>query len=251
MKRKNLLSAIRLMAILRSFVPLPLERRNLKGATRLESAGKRHRRAIMECLAEGVVRSCNSLPPLFAAVMQIRRICSMVVLTLGTAVMGATPLAAQSGCQVVDDALNKVMTVPTHIYTAMSPGLSNGSTPRPSDTIHNETIYVGGSAYVKVSGKWSRSEWPPQRIMKQEQENRQQSKTTCRYLRDELVDGEAAAVYGAHAERSHPDTKSDGQIWISKSRGLPLRDEMDIDAGDGSRHHHSTHYEYTNVQPPL
>ena len=179
-----------------------------------------------------------------------RWLCGMVVLTFGMALIGTAPLAAQSGCQAVDDARNKVMTVPTHIYSAMTPILSNGSTPPPSDTIRNETIYVGGSAYVKVSGKWSRSEWTLQRLMKQEQENRQQSNFSCRYLRDESINGEAAAVYSTHAERAHPEVKSDGQMWISKSRGLPLRDEMDVDAGSGIKDHHSVRYEYTNVQPP-
>lgn len=183
--------------------------------------------------------------------MQIRWLCSMPVLILEMTLISATPLAAQSGCQVVDDAMNKVMTVPTHIYTAMTPILRNGSTPPPSDTIRNETIYVGGAAYLKVSGKWFRSEWTLQRVMKQEQENRQQSKFTCRYLRDESINGEPAAVYNTHFERAHPEAKSDGQIWISKGKGLPLRDEMDIDAGDGMKNHHSTHYEYTNVQPPM
>ena len=50
---------------------------------------------------------------------------------------------------------------------------------------------------------------------------------------------------------AHPEVKSDGQMWISKSKGLPLRDEMDVDAGDGIKHHHSTRYGYTNVQPPM
>jgi hypothetical protein len=58
-------------------------------------------------------------------------------------------------------------------------------------------------------------------------------------------------VYSTHAERSHPETKSDGQVWISKSKGLPLRNEMDIDGGDRIKNHHSVRYEYTNVQPPL
>ena len=181
----------------------------------------------------------------------VRWLCGMVVLTFGIALLGASRLAAQSGCQVVDDAQIKVMTVPAHIYDAMSPILSNGRTPRPSDTIRNETIYVGGSGYAKVSGKWSRSEWTLQRVMKQEQENRQQSKSTCRYLRDESTNGEAAAVYSMHAERTDPEAKSDGQIWISKSRGLPLRHEMDVDAGSGIKDHHSVRYEYTNVQPPM
>lgn len=185
---------------------------------------------------------------------QIRWLFNIAVLTFGIALAGATPLAAQGDCHPVDDALNKVITVPTHIYSAMSPILSNGSTPRPSDTIHNETIYVGGSAYVKVSGKWSRSEWTPQRIMRQEQENRQKSKSTCRYLRDESVNGETAAVYSTHSETSDEDLgliKSDGQVWISKGRGLPLRHEFDIEAAGSSKQHHSVRYEYTNVQSPL
>jgi hypothetical protein len=173
-----------------------------------------------------------------------RWLCGMVVLTFGTALIGTVPLAAQSGCQAVDEAMNKVMTVPTHIYNAMSPILRNGGTPKPSDTIHNETIYVDGTAYAKVSGKWSRSEWTMQRIMKQEQENRQQSKFTCGYLRDESVNGEIASVYSTHSERVHPEAKSDGQIWISKSRGLPLRHEMDIDAGVTSRVFFLLHRQY-------
>ena len=183
---------------------------------------------------------------------RIRLLGSGVGLAVGLWLIGATPLAAQGGCQPVDDAMNKVISVPTHIYSAMTPILSNGSATGPSDTIRNETIYVGGSAYVKLGGKWSRSEWGRQRIMTQEQENRQKSKYTCRYLRDESVNGQAAAVYSTHSERSDVGhITSDGQIWISKSKGLPLRQEMDIDAGQGMKHHHSTHYEYTNVQAPL
>ena len=254
MKRKRLLSTISLMSILQPAVLSPLERRDFNATTQGASTGNRRRKGIIERLAMGILRSRNSLPWLCAALMQIRWLGNVFALTFGVALMGSTPLAAQGGCQLVDDAMNKVTTIPTHIYSAMTPILSNGSTPRPSDAVHNETIYVGGSAYVKVGGKWSRSEWTPQRIMKQEQENRQKSKPTCRYLRDESVNGETAAVYNTHSERSdlgQMHVTSDGQVWISKSKGLPLRDEMDIDAGNGIMDHHSTRYEYTNVQPPL
>jgi hypothetical protein len=166
--------------------------------------------------------------------------------------MGAAPLAAQSGCQLIDDAMNKVMTVPTHIYGAMSSVPSNGAKPRTEDASHSETIYVGGSVYTKVGGHWSRGDWTPQQVMKQEQENRQKSKYTCRYLRDESVNGETAAVYSMHSERSDVGHQtSDGQVWISKSRGLPLRDEVDIESGGpAGKNHYSGRYEYTNVQPP-
>jgi hypothetical protein len=177
----------------------------------------------------------------------------MIGFAFALPLVGVTPLAAQSGCQAVDDAMNKVMTVPTHIYGTMSSVPSNGAKPRADEGSHSETIYVGGSVYTKVGGRWSRGDWTPQQIMKQEQENRQKSKYTCRYLRDESVNGETAAVYGTHSERSDVGhVTSDGQIWISKSRGLPLLDEVDIDSGGaGGKNHYSGRYEYTNVQAPM
>ena len=84
-------------------------------------------------------------------------------------------------------------------------------------------------------------------MLEQEKENREHGKATCRYLREEVVGGEAAAVYSAHSENE--DVKSDGQVWISKN-GLPLREELDIDIGDPGKMHHSIRYEYSNVQVP-
>jgi hypothetical protein len=183
----------------------------------------------------------------------IRWLRNIGALTFGIVLMGTTPLTAQSGCQPVDDAMNKVITVPAHIYTTMSSVPSNGTKPRTDEASHSETIYAGGSVYTKVGGRWARGDWTPQQIMKQEQENRQKSKYTCRYLRDESVNGEGAAIYSTHSERSDVGhIMSDGQVWVSKSKGLPLRDEVDIDSGGtAGKNHYSGRYEYTNVQPPL
>jgi hypothetical protein len=79
----------------------------------------------------------------------------------------------------------------------------------------------------------------------------QNSKTTCRYLRDEAVEGEMAAVDSTHAERRDLKIKSDGELWISKTKGLTLRQEEDVDAGEGVKDSHSTRYDYSNVKPPL
>ena len=169
-------------------------------------------------------------------------LCSMVLLTLGIVLMGATSLPAQTNCQAVNDAMNKIYTTPTHLYNITD---SNRK---------SELIYVGGIIYDNFRGKWARSRTTLAQVMKMEEENGRNSKTTCRYLRDESVNGETAAVYSTHAERSDEDLgqiESDGQFWISKSKGLPLRHEEDIDAGGGSKKHHSTRYEYTNVKPPL
>jgi hypothetical protein len=202
----------------------------------------RHLAAINMCLANGILRSRNFLLWLFATVMRIRCLCGMAALTFGIALMGARSLPAQTNCQAVNDAMNKIYTTPTHLYNIMDGNRKS------------EFIYVGGIIYDNFRGKWARSRTTLQQVMKMEEENGRNSKTTCRYLRDESVNGETAAVYSTHAERSDEDLgqiKSDGQFWISKSKGLPLRHEEDIDAGGGAKNHHSTRYEYTNVKPPL
>lgn len=152
-------------------------------------------------------------------------------------------LAAQGTCQVVIDAMTKVVNTPSHLYSSMT-GSSRDSKP-----LVTETIHTGGASYVKIGGKWARSPISAQQVLKKEQENRQNSKYTCQYLRDESVNGELAAVYGTHAERS--DLVSDGQIWISKTRGLPLRHEEDIRVEGMDKNHHSTRYEYGTIHPPL
>ena len=67
-------------------------------------------------------------------------------------------------------------------------------------------------------------------------------------MRDESVNGEAVALYEMHSQNDI--VKSDGQVWISKGKGLPLRIEADIDIGDGDKRHMSTRYDYSNVRPP-
>ena len=68
-------------------------------------------------------------------------------------------------------------------------------------------------------------------------------------MRDDPVNGESAALYTTHDDTAHG--KSDNQIWVSKSKGLILRQEMDIDTGGANgKTHLSVRYEYSNVQAP-
>ena len=184
--------------------------------------------------------------------------CNMVTLALWISLSGSTPLTAQGNCQAVNDAMDKIITTPTHIYSVTTPVLNDGSKPRTEDRRYSETVYLGGSTYTKVGGKWTRGRWTAQQVMKKEEENRQNSKYSCHYLRDEPLNSETATVYNTHSERKDDDMdiKSDGLVWISKSRGLPMRHEFDIDVGDSDkehreREHHSVRYDYTNVQPPM
>jgi hypothetical protein len=149
---------------------------------------------------------------------------------------------AADSCQPVFDAMSKVLVTPSHVFSTEGAGTRVGAKPQ-----NSESIYFGGAIYFKLNDKWIRSKMTAQQMLEQDKENREHGKATCRYLREEVVGGEAAAVYSAHSENE--DVKSDGQVWISK-KGLPLRQEHDTDIGDPGKIHRSIRYEYSNVQAP-
>jgi len=168
-----------------------------------------------------------------------------VLATLLMAVSFLSPpaQAADGACQVVSDIGRKVLTTPTHIYTTRTAAFSGG---KPTTS---ESIYAGGAIYVKVNDRWTRSKITPQDILQQKKETDNNTKMTCRYLREESVNGEAAAVYSQHIETEND--KMDVQVWISKSKGLPLREQLDVDVrGKLGKSHSSMRYEYGNVEPP-
>ena len=167
----------------------------------------------------------------------IRLLYIMVGFTLGHLLMGASPLSAQGDCKVVLDAESKVLNTPTHAYA---------TTNIVGRTTTTEMIYAAGVVYVKIDGKWSPG--GTTKDMEQlSQKKPQNSNATCRYLKDELVNGEMAAVYSLNDKGL-----VDSQIWISRAKGLPLRQEDDIDLGVGKgKSHNSTRYEYGNIKPPM
>lgn len=52
---------------------------------------------------------------------------------------------------------------------------------------------------------------------------------SCQLLREETLKGEAASVY-RDLMKSHTGT-ADGTVWISKSRGVVLQQEVNVDMG--------------------
>jgi outer membrane lipoprotein-sorting protein len=166
---------------------------------------------------------------------------SVAAALLLAAVLPSTPAfaAADAACQPLFDSTAKLFATSAHVYnTTLAGGKSRTG----------ELIYANGAIYVLVNGKWTRSRMTTQDMLKQEQENIRNSTTTCRHVRDELVNGEAATLYTEQAENQ--GIKSNGQIWISKSRGVPLRTEQDVDTGDADKQHMSIRYDYSNVHPP-
>jgi hypothetical protein len=159
----------------------------------------------------------------------------------GHLIIGSNALKAQGACKVVLEAANKTLTTATHTYTTMNIGGKDQTV---------EMIYMPGVIYSRVNGKWSSVPMTPQELAELRRPTVHNDKATCKYLKDELVNGEMAVVYSAHD--ATPKGVVDTQIWISKSKGLPLRQDMDIDVGGaGGKSHTSSRYEYGDVKPPM
>jgi hypothetical protein len=159
--------------------------------------------------------------------------------------LGLTVPSSADSCQPVFDALDKVVTTPSHSYTTHTASFVNGGKPRES-----EAIYAQGKVYIRANGKWMHSPVTPAEILEQQKENREHGKATCQFMGNKFVGAEAALLYSMHNENE--DVREDAQMWISKSTGLPLRNEEDVDnGGNRVREHRSTRFEYTNIGPPL
>lgn len=156
--------------------------------------------------------------------------------------MAGAALGADATCKYLADANAKIYTIPAHLYqTDIGAG---------GKTQTSELIYLDNKTYLESGGKWRLNPMSPAKMaeIRKETEDQEIQSMTCRVVRDEAVNGEAAALYSAHQET--PDLKRDSQIWISKSRGVPLKLEMDMDGGGKGKNHRSIRYEYTNVHAP-
>jgi hypothetical protein len=155
--------------------------------------------------------------------------------------MAATP-APDNACQVVGDAIVKSFAVPFHFY--------NTGTAADGKTRTTEMIYVNGAIYSQVNGKWfsfPESSGDVKGLMEANRKNL--TNASCHVVRDEIVNGESATVYSAHSET--PRGIHDSQVWISKSKGVLLREETDAQLpGKNGKSHVSLRFDYNNVQAP-
>ena len=168
----------------------------------------------------------------------------VTALLIATAVAGRPALAMDPACKPVLDAMAKQAATPSHLHMTQVAAFRGGK------PMTGESIYTGNVLYIQVRGTWRRSPVSVQDMTKQREESTRNAKSmACRYLRDETVGGEAAAVYRSQAEIE--DAKSDSTLWVSKRTGLPLRSESDIDTGASwarSTRRSATHY--ADVRPP-
>lgn len=165
------------------------------------------------------------------------------LLALCPAILTAS-LAGDSTCKMLADANAKIYGIPTHIYSTETATYTGGKAKS------NELIYLNNTTYIESNGRWSISKATPQRMAELHKTAQDKHPNAmCRAVREESVNGEAATLYSMHDQ--NPDAKTDSQIWISKSRGVPLKLEMDMDvSGAAGKSHRTMRYEYTNVQAP-
>ena len=173
---------------------------------------------------------------------------SKLILSLAATVLAAsfclTALAANP-CQPVFEALTKVVTTPSHSFTTSTrQGVDGGG------ATQGETIIANGQKFIRNRGKWMRIPVTSQEVAEQEKEKEEHATSTCQFLREESVSGEAAMLYSLH--RAYDEVTEDGEMWVSKNTGLPLRVEEDVDNRSNKvREHRSTRFEYGDIRPPM
>jgi hypothetical protein len=173
----------------------------------------------------------------------IRTIVSLALLIF-LAAAGRPARAVDASCKPLLDGLLKQIGTPTHIVSTETAAFRGGRTET------SEVIYSGGAIYVQLHGRWRKSPLTVEQMRAQQEENQRDAKSmSCAYLRDEAVGGEAAAVYRTHGVTEAGTT--DATLWMSKRTGLPLKDEVDLDAGGKlGKSHQTIRYDYANVRPP-
>jgi outer membrane lipoprotein-sorting protein len=149
--------------------------------------------------------------------------------------------AVDPDCQAVEDASKKQQSVPYHMSSTSSFGSGPAKT--------TQGVVVDGILYTLVNGQWVSMALPPARPRVNDADGAKTGlKQLCQHVRDEPVNGEDAAVYSIHSET--PPGNVDQSMWISLSKGLPLRMDMDFTSKNGDKSHSSIRYDYNNVQKP-
>jgi hypothetical protein len=155
--------------------------------------------------------------------------------------LAATP-APDGACQVLWDASQKSFTMPYHFHFM--------HTGPDGKTRTMESIYVDGAVYTPVRDKWFRMPVSSEDTKELMQEGLKDTKNvSCHVVRDENVNGESATLYSVHSETERGI--HDSQVWISKSKGVLLREETDAqEPGKNGKSHVSLRLDYNNVQAP-
>ncbi len=164
-------------------------------------------------------------------------------LLLGLAVP-LSPSAAHAdaaACQPVISALARLAQTPSHQF--MSRNMAG------TGTSQSEVVITGNTMWLLVGGRWQSMSYDAQKkiaeMKRKMAESSAAGKVSCARVRDEAVGGEAATLYTMRDDTSAGVVNS--QLWISTTRGLPVRQVIDIPE---VKSHIESRIDYTNVQAP-
>jgi hypothetical protein len=173
--------------------------------------------------------------------MSIGKLAAAASLALG-ATASVQALAAETSCKAVFDAIAKQVMTPNHEYMIQTVGADKGKREQ------REVINTGTAQYFLVGGEWHTMKETPKETLQRERENEASSEVSCRYLRDERVEGVTTTVFSEH---SKTDTgESSALIWIAKDVAMPVREQVDMDPGNPGARHLEVRIVYSNVQAP-
>jgi acyl-CoA hydrolase len=179
---------------------------------------------------------------------------SPACVTVASVLLCPIAFADSAACRAqIFDANQKSMETPNHNFLSQIESGPKGLVTK------SEMINVGNESYIKLvdvhAGKtqigddsWSVARRSPQDTAKATLEAmRDAVKETknyqCAHVRDETIDGVAAAVYSEHAETE--EGNSDALTWISKNQGLIIKYQANI--GDMTI---TSRYVYTDIRAP-
>lgn len=153
--------------------------------------------------------------------------------------------AQDASCKAVFNAIRLQAKMPNHQYFTIS-----GAEPD-SSAQTNEMINTGNARFILMNGRWQSEPESPREMLKREEKNFKNSNTICRVLREELVEGTPATVFIEQSQTG--PISSVGMIWIAKNSGLPVREQINTDAGTGAagKRHLEIRIVYTGVQAPV
>jgi hypothetical protein len=153
--------------------------------------------------------------------------------------------ADETNCKPLFEAMNRLFNTPSHQYLKQTTAKGG------EKSTDSEIINTGTAMYIMVSGKWHNSNATAAQLQQQEEQNRKNAKvTTCRVVREESVDGVAVTLFSAHTETDYG--KSDEQLWVSKTSGLPVREIIDVDVGSdqGGKSRAEIRVVYSGIEAP-
>jgi len=151
-------------------------------------------------------------------------------------------LSADSSCKTVFDAIAKQVMTPNHEYMIQTAGADK------SRREQREVINTGTVQYFLVGGEWHTMKETPRETLQRERESEASSEVTCRYLRDENVEGVTTTVFSEHSKAETGE--SNALIWIAKGNAMPVREQVDMDPGNPGARHLEVRIVYSNVQAP-